>query len=151
MPRHQLWPFEITSELPGLREKNIAIRMNHTNLLRAILIFCNVPKSQYRTLFEGFMDFIEGRISRFQFHSSITVIMEKSRTSAQTLMDMLLANFLLTGSRSSVDESALKSLMRGKGEAASLARGAVRDLETVVGLAYSLGVRVSKVQVKQVL
>lgn len=133
--------FEITSELPGLREKNIAIRMNHTNLLRAILIFCNVPKSQYGTLFEGFMDFIEGRISRFQFHSSITVIMEKSRTSAQTLMDMLLANFLLTGSRSSVDESALKSLMRGKGEAASLARGAVRDLETVVGLAYSLGVR----------
>ncbi|KAH8310513.1 hypothetical protein KR044_001731 [Drosophila immigrans] len=133
--------FEITSELPRLKERNIAIRMNHTNLLRAILIFCNVPKSQYGTLFEGFMDFIEGRISRFQFHSSITVIMEKSRTSAQTLMDMLLANFLLTNSRSSVDESALKSLMRGKGEAASLARGALRDLETVVGLAFSLGVK----------
>lgn len=135
--------FEITSELPRLRERNVAIRMNHTNLLRAILIFCNVPKAQYGALFEGFMDFIEGRISRFQFHSSITVIMEKSRTSAQALMDMLLANFLLTGSRSAVEESALKSLMRGKGEAASLARGALRELETVVGLAYSLGVRVS--------
>ncbi|XP_064550119.1 eIF-2-alpha kinase GCN2 isoform X1 [Drosophila montana] len=132
--------FEITNELPRLRERNIAIRMNHTNLLRSILIFCNVPKSQYGALFEGFMDFIEGRISRFQFHSSITAIMDKSRTSAQTLMDMLLVNFLLTGSRSSVDESALKSLMRGKGEAASLARGALRELETVIGLAYSLGV-----------
>nr|AAQ22516.1 LD22885p [Drosophila melanogaster] len=133
--------FEITSELPRLREKNLAIRMNHTNLLRAILIFCNVPKAQYGALFEGTMDFIESRISRFQFHSSITGIMEKSRTSAQTLMDMLLANFLLTGSRSTVDDSALKSLMRGKGEAASLARGALRELETVVGLAYSLGVK----------
>ncbi|EDW27954.1 GL27249 [Drosophila persimilis] len=132
--------FEITSELPRLRERNLVIRMNHTNLLRAILIFCNVPKSQYSALFEGTMDFIESRISRFQFHSSITVIMEKSRTSAQTLMDMLLANFLLTGSRSSVEESALKSLMRGKGEAASLARGALRELENVVELAYSLGV-----------
>ncbi|ALC47839.1 Gcn2 [Drosophila busckii] len=132
--------FEISSELPRLRELNVAIRMNHTNLLRSILIYCNVPKSQYGTIFEGTMDFIEGRISRFQFHSSITVIMEKSRTSAQTLMDMLLANFLLTGSRSSVDESALKSLMRGKGEAASLARAALRELETVVGLAHSLGV-----------
>ncbi|KAH8383572.1 hypothetical protein KR009_009336, partial [Drosophila setifemur] len=132
--------FEITSELPRLRERNLTIRMNHTNLLRAILIYCNVPKSQYGALFEGTMDFIESRISRFQFHSSITVIMEKSRTSAQTLMDMLLANFLLTGSRSSVDDSALKTLMRGKGEAASLARGALRELETVVALAYSLGV-----------
>ncbi|KAH8293934.1 hypothetical protein KR054_006754 [Drosophila jambulina] len=132
--------FEITSELPRLRERNLAIRMNHTNLLRAILIYCNVPKSQYEALFEGTLDFIESRISRFQFHSSITVIMEKSRTSAQTLMDMLLANFLLTGSRSTVDDSALKALMRGKGEAASLARGALRELETVVGLAYSLGV-----------
>ncbi|XP_017089364.2 eIF-2-alpha kinase GCN2 isoform X1 [Drosophila bipectinata] len=132
--------FEITSELPRLRERNLTIRMNHTNLLRAILIYCNVPKSQYGALFEGIMDFIESRISRFQFHSSITGIMEKSRTSAQTLMDMLLANFLLTGSRSSVDDSALKTLMRGKGEAASLARGALRELETVVGLAYSLGV-----------
>ncbi|EDW16491.1 eIF-2-alpha kinase GCN2 [Drosophila mojavensis] len=132
--------FEIINELPRLRERNIAIRMNHTNLLRSILIFCNVPKSQYSSLFEGLLDFIEGRISRFQFHSSITAIMEKSRTSAQTLMDMMLANFLLTGSRSSVDESALKSLMRGKGEAASLARGALRELETVIGLAYSLGV-----------
>ncbi|XP_068157751.1 eIF-2-alpha kinase GCN2 [Drosophila tropicalis] len=132
--------FEITNELPRLREKNIAIRINHTNLLKAILIFCNVPKSQYNALFDATMDFIETRTSRFQFHSCISGIMEKSRTSAQTLMDMLLVNFLLTGSRSSVDDSALKSLMRGKGEAASLARGALRELETVVGLAYSLGV-----------
>ncbi|XP_030371378.1 eIF-2-alpha kinase GCN2 isoform X2 [Scaptodrosophila lebanonensis] len=132
--------FEVTNEIPRLREKNIIIRMNHTNLLRAILIFCNVPKSQYGALFGNILDFIESRISRFQFHSSITLIMERSRTSAQTLMDMLLANFLLTGSRSSVDDSALKSLVRGKGEAASLARGALRDMETVVCLAYSLGV-----------
>ncbi|EDV94516.1 GH19296 [Drosophila grimshawi] len=132
--------FEIASELPSLRKRNVAIRMNHTNLLRSILMYCNVPRSQYGALFEGYMDFIEGRISRFQFLSSIMSIVEKSRSAAQNLMDMLLANFLLTGSRSSVDESALKSLMRGKGEAASLACAALRELETVVGLAYSLGV-----------
>ncbi|XP_036323634.1 eIF-2-alpha kinase GCN2 [Rhagoletis pomonella] len=132
--------YEITNEIPRLREKNMRIRMNHTHLLRAILIYCNVPKSSYTDLFANIADFIEGRISKFQFHSSVTVIMEKSRSSASALIDLLLANFLMSGTRSNVDDSSLKSLVRGKGEAASLAKSALRELEAIVSLAQSLGV-----------
>ncbi|XP_039950475.1 eIF-2-alpha kinase GCN2 [Bactrocera tryoni] len=132
--------FEITNEIPRLREKNMRIRMNHTQLLRAILLYCNVPKSSYTELFANIADYIEGRISKFQFHSGVTVIMEKSRSSATALIELLLANFLMSGTRSSVDDSSLKSLIRGKGETASLAKSALRELETVVSLAHSLGV-----------
>lgn len=135
--------FEITNEIPRLREKNICIRMNHTNLLRAILLYCNVPKSQYSDLFGNILDYIEGRITKFQFHSSVTLIMEKSRSSASALIDLLLADFTLSGTRSNVDDSSLKSLIRGKGEAASLAKEAIRELEIIVSLAQSLGVTVS--------
>ncbi|KAL9892877.1 eukaryotic translation initiation factor 2 alpha kinase Gcn2 isoform 1-T1 [Glossina fuscipes fuscipes] len=131
---------EILIDIPHLREKNVLIRMNHTNLLKAILLYCNVPKAMYSDLFANILDFIEGRISKFQFHSSINVIMEKTRCSATALMDLLLASFQVSG-KNSGDDSSLKSLVRGKGEAASLAKGALREIETVVLLAQSLGVK----------
>ncbi|XP_055902335.1 eIF-2-alpha kinase GCN2 [Eupeodes corollae] len=132
--------YEITNEIPRLRDKNICIRMNHTSLLRSILIYCNVPKSMYSELFGNILDYIEGRLSKFHFHSAVTAIMEKSKTSASALIDLLLADFIVNGQRNNADESALKSLVRGKGEASSLAKGAIRELEAIVMLAKSLGV-----------
>ncbi|XP_054730561.1 eIF-2-alpha kinase GCN2 [Anastrepha obliqua] len=132
--------FEISNEIPRIREKNLRIRMNHTHLLRAILLYCNVPKNSYTELFANIADCTEGRISKFQFHSAVTVIMEKSRSSATALIELLLATFQISTTRSNVDETALKSLVRGKGEAASLAKSALRELGTIVSLAHSLGV-----------
>ncbi|XP_037943852.1 eIF-2-alpha kinase GCN2-like [Teleopsis dalmanni] len=133
--------YEITNEIPRLREKNVAIRMNHLNLLRAILLYCNVPKNMYSELFGNITDFIEGRISKFQLHSTVTVIMEKSKSSASTVIDLLLSNFLISGSRSGVDDCSLRTLVRGKGETASLAKGALRELESIVAIAKSFGVK----------
>uniref|UniRef100_A0A1I8NAC2 non-specific serine/threonine protein kinase n=1 Tax=Musca domestica TaxID=7370 RepID=A0A1I8NAC2_MUSDO len=132
--------FEIASEIPNPREKNVMIRMNHTNLLRAILLYCNVPKEMYGDLFASILDYIEGRISKFQFHSIVNSIMEKSRTSGSALIDLLLANFQMSG-KNSADDSSLRSLVKGKGEAASLAKGALREMESIVLLAQSLGVK----------
>ncbi|XP_013102234.2 eIF-2-alpha kinase GCN2 [Stomoxys calcitrans] len=132
--------YEIAAEIPNPREKNIMIRMNHTNLLKAILLYCNVPKAMYGDLFGSILDFIEGRISKFQFHSIVNAIMEKSRTSASAVLDLLLANFHMSG-KNSADDSSLRSLVRGKGEAASLAKGALREMESIVLLAQSLGVK----------
>lgn len=132
--------YEIASEIPNRREKNVTIRMNHTNLLRAILLYCNVPKDMYADLFGGILDYIEGRISKFQFYSSVNAIMETTRTSASSLIDLLLATFQMSG-KNSADDSALKTLVRGKGEAASLAKGALREMESIVLLSQSLGVK----------
>uniref|UniRef100_W8B1Y4 non-specific serine/threonine protein kinase n=1 Tax=Ceratitis capitata TaxID=7213 RepID=W8B1Y4_CERCA len=130
---------EISNEIPRLREKNMRIRMTHTYLLRAILTHCNVPTTSYKELFANVADFVEGRITKFQLHSSVTTIMEKSRSSASALIDLLQVNFLLSCTRSNVDESPLKTLLRGKGEAALLARNALKQLESVMELAQSLG------------
>lgn len=50
--------YEISMELTILREKNLSFRLNHTSLLRAILIHCNVPKDKHYTLFAAIQDFM---------------------------------------------------------------------------------------------
>lgn len=136
--------FEITHEIPALKQKNISFRINHTSLLRAILLFCNVPVDKYGYLFTAISDFVDGKISKFQLHSTATGIMQASKYSAVQLIDLLLVDAPLSGSRGSFSGSALRALINGRGEAASLAKGAIRELESVISLAQGMGVQVRR-------
>lgn len=135
--------YEITNELPELRQKNVSFRINHTGLLRAILIHCNVPTAKYNDVYALIMDFMDGKISKFQLQSSLHSIMQSSKQSTSTLLDLLQTDSPLGGPRGSIHGSALRTLTRGRGEAAALAKGAIRELESVVTLAQGLGVSVS--------
>lgn len=137
--------FEITHEIQALKQKNISFRINHTSLLRAILLFCNVPIDKYGCLFTAISDFVDGKISKFQLHSTATSIMQTSKYSAVQLIDLLLVDAPLSGSRGSFSGSALRALINGRGEAASLAKGAIRELESVISLAQGMGVQVREI------
>lgn len=136
--------FEITHEIQALKQKNISFRINHTSLLRAILLYCSVPIDKYSCLFTAITDFVDGKISKFQLHSTATGIMQTSKYSAVQLIDLLLVDAPLSGSRGSFSGSALRALINGRGEAASLAKGAIRELESVISLAQGMGVQVRK-------
>ncbi|XP_055375008.1 eIF-2-alpha kinase GCN2 [Condylostylus longicornis] len=132
--------YEIASEIPHVKEKNLSIRMNHTNLLKSILLYCNVPKHLYSQLFANYLDYIDGRLSKFHFTSAVATILQTSKTSATTLIDLLLIEFAMGGPRGHMDNTVLKALVKGKGESAKLAKNALRELECVVSLSQSLGV-----------
>lgn len=68
--------------------------------------------------------------------------MQTSKYSAVQLIDLLLVDAPLSGSRGSFSGSALRVLINGRGEAASLAKGAIRELESVISLAQGMGVQV---------
>lgn len=138
--------FEITHEIPALKQTNISFRINHTSLLRAILLFCNVPVDKYACLFMALSDFVDGKISKFQLQSTATGIMQASKYSAVQLIELLLVDAPLSGSRGSFSGSALRVLINGRGEASSLAKSAIRELECVISLAQGMGVQVRKFQ-----
>uniref|UniRef100_A0A182MN55 non-specific serine/threonine protein kinase n=1 Tax=Anopheles culicifacies TaxID=139723 RepID=A0A182MN55_9DIPT len=131
---------DVMRELDLLQGRNVFFRINHTGLLRAILIHCNVPPDKYRELFELVAEFLDEKISKFQLSSLISALLggNTSKVNVSYLCDALQLELSSVGL---LGGSILKSIIRGKGEAASLAKVAVRDLETVVASAQNMGVQ----------
>ncbi|XP_065075686.1 eIF-2-alpha kinase GCN2 [Ochlerotatus camptorhynchus] len=132
---------EIMRELNLLdTQRNIFFRLNHINLLRSILLYCNVPSDKYKELFEIVLDFFDAKISKFQLiswiNSQITQLGVKINTAF--LCDALQIEISL----SQINGTLLKTLIKGRGEAATLAKVAIRELEMVHSLAQGLGVQV---------
>ncbi|XP_055679382.1 eIF-2-alpha kinase GCN2 isoform X2 [Lutzomyia longipalpis] len=132
--------YEISMEFTELREKNLSFRLNHTTLLRAILMHCNVPKEKQSNLLRAIQDFMECKITKFQLTSAINSIFATTKHNTNTLIDLLVTESPLGGPRGSINGSALRSLVKGRGEAAALAKGAIRELESVVQLVQGMGV-----------
>ncbi|EAA00405.4 AGAP012368-PA, partial [Anopheles gambiae str. PEST] len=131
---------DVMRELNLLQGRNVFFRLNHIGLLRAILMHCNVPMDKYRELFEMVAEFLDEKISKFQLSSLINSLIGGSaaKINVSFLCDALQLELSSVGL---LGGSILKSIIRGKGEAASLAKVAVRELETVVTLAQNMGVQ----------
>lgn len=134
--------FDISAELSKVNPKIVSFRLNHTSLLQAILLYCNVPPDKYHEVFAGISDLMEDKVSKFQLHSTMTNIMHTSKRTATQLMDLLTSEFPLGGSRGSMAGSMVKNLLKTRGEIASLAKVAMKDLEVVAGFAQLMGVTV---------
>ncbi|XP_058833033.1 eIF-2-alpha kinase GCN2-like [Topomyia yanbarensis] len=131
---------EIMHELNLLdQQRNVFFRMNHISLLRSILLYCNVPLDKYKELFEIVLDFLDEKISKFQLVASINNQITQPGVKINTayLCEALQIELPL----GQINGTLLKALIRGKGEAAMLAKVAIRELETVVSLAQGMGVQ----------
>ncbi|XP_055535172.1 eIF-2-alpha kinase GCN2 [Wyeomyia smithii] len=131
---------DIMRELNMLdQQRNVFFRINHISLLRSILLYCNVPKDKYKELFEIILEFLDGKISKFQLVASVNSQITQLGVKINTpyLCDALQIELPLQ----QVSGTILKTLIRGKGEAAMLAKVAIRELETVVSLAQGMGVQ----------
>lgn len=131
---------EITNELPILQKENLSFRINHTSLLHSILLYCNVATDKYPELLSYVNDFMDNRISKFQLTSCLNNGLQSTKINVSTLTDMLLTDTTIEN----LNGSALRTLIKGRGESAALAKGAIRELETVIKLAQDMGVIVSR-------
>lgn len=101
----------------------------------------NVPTEKYHDICSAVLDYMDRRISKFQLHSLTTALLDSSKHSSTNLIDMLLTEFALGGTRGFYSNaSSLRQLIRGHSEASVLARSAMEEIEIVVSLAQSLGV-----------
>ncbi|XP_053685295.1 eIF-2-alpha kinase GCN2 isoform X2 [Sabethes cyaneus] len=130
---------DIMRELEMLdQQRGIFFRINHISLLRAMLVYCNVPEKKYKELFELMLDFLDKKISRFQLEASVNSQITQLGVNINT--GFLNEALLIQLSLEQVD-GFLRTLTRGKGEAAKEAKVAHRELETVVSLVQSMGVQ----------
>lgn len=125
---------EIVNQFDILKQKNITFRINHTSLLRAIFLFYSLPKEKYRSLLHLITDYLEGKLSKLNVKEAVKNLLPVAK---DQMLDILLMTDLTV---ESINSSLLRTLIKGRGEASALAKGALRELESLVTLCRNLGV-----------
>ncbi|XP_078042063.1 eukaryotic translation initiation factor 2 alpha kinase Gcn2 isoform X2 [Augochlora pura] len=130
---HIVW--EVINELPQLQERNFTIRLNHTSLLKAVLIYCGIDPEKYQDIYSILRDARDGKFSRFQIQTHLI-----SLCLTDQAMETLF-NLLETESSIAKIHSVLKTITKRKGDAAALAKEGLKEIETVMENIESLGIK----------
>ncbi|KAL0111656.1 hypothetical protein PUN28_013086 [Cardiocondyla obscurior] len=127
--------WEIFNELPQIREHNFTVRLNHTSLLQAVLMYCGVEKDKYQDIYSILQDARDGKLTKFQVQTHLI-----SLCLTDQAMETLF-NLLETESSVAKIASVLRTITKRKGDAAGLAKEGLRDIETVISNVEGLGVK----------
>jgi translation initiation factor 2-alpha kinase 4 len=128
--------WEICNEIPQLQERNFTVRINHTSLLQAVLMYCGIEREKYQDIYSILCDARDGKFSRFQVQTHLI-----SLCLTDQAMETLF-NLFETESSIAKIASVLKTITRRKGDAAAFAKEGLREIETVIANAEALGVKV---------
>ncbi|KAJ8673725.1 hypothetical protein QAD02_004987, partial [Eretmocerus hayati] len=127
--------WEICNELPQLQERNFTVRINHTSLLQAVLMYCGIEPEKYQDIYTILNDTRDGKFSRFQLQTHLI-----SLCLTDQAMETLF-NLFETESSVAKIASVLKTIARRKGDAAALAKEGLREIEIAIANAEALGVK----------
>ncbi|XP_043271459.1 eIF-2-alpha kinase GCN2 [Venturia canescens] len=127
--------WEIFSEIPELRDRNFTVRINHTSLLQAVLMYCGIEREKYQDIFSILCDARDGKFSKFQVQTHLI-----SLCLTDQAMETLF-NLFETESSVAKIASVLRTITRRKGDAAALAKEGLREMEIVIANAEALGVK----------
>ncbi|XP_070151406.1 eIF-2-alpha kinase GCN2 isoform X2 [Polyergus mexicanus] len=127
--------WEIFNELPQIRDYNFIVRLNHTSLLQAVLMYCGVEKDKYQDIYSILQDARDGKLTKFQVQTHLI-----SLCLTDQAMETLF-NLLETESSVAKISSVLKTITRRKGDVAGLAKEGLKDIEAVISNVEGLGVK----------
>lgn len=133
--------WEIFNELPQIREYNFIVRLNHTSLLQAVLMYCGVEKDKYQDIYSILQDARDGKLTKFQVQTHLI-----SLCLTDQAMETLF-NLLETESSVAKISSVLKTITRRKGDVAGLAKEGLKDIEAVISNVEGLGVKVMHIYI----
>ncbi|XP_049955903.1 eIF-2-alpha kinase GCN2 [Schistocerca serialis cubense] len=127
--------WEVVTEFPNLRDKNCSFRLSHTLLLKAILLHCGIEEEKHADVSSILSEAKDEKYSRFQLQTRLI-----SLCLTDQAIDSL---FAFIESECSIEKLAVnfRSITRRKGEAATLAKQAIRELEMIVSHTEALGVK----------
>ncbi|KAI4482571.1 hypothetical protein M0804_008424 [Polistes exclamans] len=127
--------WEIFNEIPHLRERNFTIRLNHTLLLQAVLMYCGIEDEKYQDIYSILCDARDGKCTKFQVQTHLI-----SLCLTDQAMETLF-NLFETESSIAKIRGILKTITKRKGDAAALAKEALHDIEVVIANIEALGVK----------
>ncbi|XP_023718266.1 eIF-2-alpha kinase GCN2 isoform X3 [Cryptotermes secundus] len=127
--------WEVVNEFHSLRDKTCVIRLNHAYLLKAILMHCGIEEEKYHDIYTILSEAKDEKYSKFQVQTHLISLCLKDH--------VMVTLFSLIGTENPISKvaSAFRIITKRKGEAASLAKQGLHELETIISNTEALGVK----------
>ncbi|KAG5896432.1 hypothetical protein JTB14_022511 [Gonioctena quinquepunctata] len=126
---------EILEKLPGIKNMNFTIRVNHTQLLSAILLHCGI-KDGHQEVYNMISDVKEGKVPKFQMQNYFITL-----GLPDNVIHLLLSFFNSEFEMSKALNHFQMITKKRSGEASKLASQALQDLKTITQNAEAYGVK----------
>ncbi|KAI5771207.1 EIF2AK4 [Gulo gulo luscus] len=126
---------EIIQEFPALQEKNYSIYLNHTMLLKAILLHCGIPEDKLSQVYVILYDAVTEKLTRREMEAKFCNLSLSSNSLCR------LYKFIEQKGDLQDLTPAINSLIKQKTGVAQLVKYGLKDLEEIVGLLKKLGIK----------
>ncbi|XP_045185726.2 eIF-2-alpha kinase GCN2-like [Mercenaria mercenaria] len=123
---------DIINEFPPLQQRNYYVKLNHTALLRAVLLHYGIPEDKHISALATLAEVKRDSKSKHKLLSTLSV----SDQSVSMLINLMEAE----GDFSKID-SMLRTITKTKGQAGSLAKQGLHEIEAVMTKAQHLGLK----------
>ncbi|XP_036039268.1 eIF-2-alpha kinase GCN2 isoform X2 [Onychomys torridus] len=127
--------YEIIQEFPTLQERNYSIYLNHTMLLKAILLHCGIPEDKLSQVYVILYDAVTEKLTRREVEAKFCNLSLSSNSLCR------LYKFIEQKGDLQDLTPTINSLIKQKTGVAQLVKYSLKDLEEVVGLLKKLGVK----------
>lgn len=128
--------WEIFNDFSDMRQFDFTVRLNHTSLFEAVLIYCGIGPEKFQEIFSINDNAQDGKSFKFSAQSYF----ENLGLSDQVIETLI--NLSNTENNALKIASFLKKITLRMGDAAILAKNALREIETVTAHIRALGVKV---------
>uniref|UniRef100_A0A7N5JDF9 eIF-2-alpha kinase GCN2 n=1 Tax=Ailuropoda melanoleuca TaxID=9646 RepID=A0A7N5JDF9_AILME len=126
---------EIIQEFPALQERNYSIYLNHTMLLKAILLHCGIPEDKLSQVCVILYDAVTEKLTRREVEAKFYNLSLSSNSLCR------LYKFIEQKGDLQDLTPAINSLIKQKTGVAQLVKYGLKDLEEIVGLLKKLGIK----------
>ncbi|KAK1338915.1 hypothetical protein QTO34_019583 [Cnephaeus nilssonii] len=127
--------YEIIQEFPALQERNYSIYLNHTMLLKAILLHCGIPEDKLSQVYIILYDAVTEKLTRREVEAKFCNLSLSPNSLCR------LYKFIEQKGDLQDLTPTINSLIKQKTGVAQLVKYGLKDLEEVVGLLKKLGIK----------
>ncbi|XP_066133228.1 eIF-2-alpha kinase GCN2 isoform X2 [Saccopteryx bilineata] len=127
--------YEIIQEFPALQERNYSIYLNHTMLLKAILLHCGIPEDKLNQVYIILYDAVTEKLTRREVEAKFCNLSLSPNSLCR------LYKFIEQKGDLQDLTPTINSLIKQKTGVAQLVKYGLKDLEEVVGLLKKLGIK----------
>ncbi|KAM5129109.1 eIF-2-alpha kinase GCN2 isoform 2-T2 [Mantella aurantiaca] len=133
--------YEIIQEFPVLQERNYSIYLNHTSLLKAILLHCGVPEDKLIQVYNILYDAMVEKLTKREVEAKFCNL----SLSQNNFQMNRLYKFIEQKGELHELEAMMASLTKQKSAVGVLAKQGLKDLEEIIGLVKRLGIKLQVV------
>ncbi|NWH74848.1 E2AK4 kinase, partial [Piaya cayana] len=126
---------EIIQEFPVLQERNYSIYLNHTALLKAILLYCGIPEDKLNQVYIILYDAVTEKLTKREVEAKFCNLSLASNSLLR------LYRFIEQKGEASSVFPFLNTMIKQKPGVTQLLKQGMRDLEEIIGLLKQLGIK----------